>query len=116
MRIDTRLDAALAHSWIDTPEQPLESQLPEIAAVFVAAAPMLRERRRQYEEAEQRRREEEFRRYEERQQALQEQNRLRALVELAARWKEAQVAREFLGALAARGERGFRGNRGPLGR
>ncbi len=102
--IETRLDPALVHSFIDTPDAPLESQLPDIAAVFVAAAPLLQEHRRQYEEAEQRRREEELRRYEERQNAQMEQNRLRALLALAARSKEAQVAREFLGALQVRAD------------
>lgn len=102
--IETQLDPALTHSWIDAPEQPLESRVPEIAAALLAAAPILQERRRRYEEAEKRRAEEERRRYEERQQKLKERNRLRAFLELAARWKEAQVAREFLNALAAHGD------------
>jgi hypothetical protein len=97
--IESRLDPALVHSFIDNPDAPLESQLPEIAAQFIAAAPLLQERRRQYEAAEQRRRGEELRRYEERQNAQKEQNQLRALLDLAARWKETQIAREFLGAL-----------------
>jgi hypothetical protein len=94
--VDTGLDPALIHLWSDTPEQSLEQQLPEVVALFLAAAPLLRERRRRYEEAEQRRREEELRRYEERQRSLQDRNRLRAFLELAARSKEVQVAREFL--------------------
>jgi hypothetical protein len=65
LSIETQLHPALDHSWINTSEQPLEQQLPAIAAVFVAAAPLLKERRRRYEQAERRRREEEMRRYEE---------------------------------------------------
>ena len=101
LAVETVLDPALPHSWIDAPEQPLERQLPDIAAVLIAAAPILRERRRQYQEAEKRRRDEEFRRYEERQNALRDKNRLRGLLELAGRAKEAETAREFLDALAA---------------
>lgn len=101
LSVETILDPALPHSWIDIPEQPLERQLPDIAAVVIAAAPILRERRRHHEEAEKRRREEELRRYEERQNALRDRNRLRGLLELAVRAKEAQTAREFLDALAA---------------
>jgi hypothetical protein len=41
LSIEPGLHPALAHSWIDTPDQPLERQLPEIAAVFVAAVPIL---------------------------------------------------------------------------
>lgn len=101
LAVETMLGPALPHSWIDASEQPLERQLPDIAAVFVAAAPLLRERRRQYLEAEKRRRDEELRRYEERQNALRDKNRLRGLLELAERAKEAQTAREFLNALVA---------------
>jgi hypothetical protein len=81
----------------------LEQHLPEIAAVFLVAAPILQTRRRQHEEAERQRRQDELRRYEERQKALQDRNRFRALLELASRWREAQLAREFLNALAAQG-------------
>jgi hypothetical protein len=41
LSIEPGLHPALSHSWIDTPDQPLERQLPEIAAVFVAAVPIL---------------------------------------------------------------------------
>lgn len=99
---ETRLHPALAHSWIDTPDQPLEQQLPEIAAVFIAAAPILRERRRRYEEAERQRREEETRRYEVRQKQLRDRNRLRGFLELASRWRQVEDARLFLDALATR--------------
>jgi hypothetical protein len=101
LSIETRLHPALAHAWIDTPEQPLEQQLPEIAAVFVAAAPLLQERRRQYEDAA-RRRDEEIRHYEEQRRRQLEGNRLRGFLGLAARWREAETARLFLDALAVR--------------
>jgi hypothetical protein len=102
LTIEPRLHSTLRSSWIDAADQPLEAQLPEIAAVFIAAAPMLQERRRQYEENERRRHEEEMRRYEERQRQQLERNRLRGFLELASRWKEVETARLFLDALANR--------------
>jgi len=104
LSIETRLDPALIQAWIDTPEQLLEHQLPEIAAVFLVAAPILRERRRLHDEAEKRRREDELRRYQERQDLQQDQNRWRSFLEFAGRWKEAENARQFLDALVARAE------------
>ena len=104
LSIETPLHPALVRSWIDTPEQSLEWQLPGIAAVFIAAAPILRERRRRNEEAERRRHEEEMRRYEEARRRRQEANRLRGFLELATRWKEAEAGRLFLDALAERTE------------
>jgi hypothetical protein len=101
LTIETRLHPALLHSWIDTSEQTLEQQLPDIAAVFVAAAPLLKERRRRYEESERRRRDEEMQRYEEQQRRQLEAKRLCGFLDLAARWKEAETARLFLDALAA---------------
>ncbi|WLA74094.1 hypothetical protein QIH77_02320 [Bradyrhizobium diazoefficiens] len=102
LSVEPRLHPSLRQSWIDTADQPLEAQLPEIAAVFIAAAPMLQERRRQQEENERRRHEEERRRYEERQRQQLERNRLRGFLELASRWKEVETARLFLDALAKR--------------
>lgn len=102
LSIEPRLHSALPSSWIDAPDQSLETQLPEVAATFIAAAPILRERRRRYEEEEQRRHQEELRRYEERQKQLRERNRLRGLLELASRWKQVEEARLFLDALTAR--------------
>jgi sirohydrochlorin ferrochelatase len=102
LSIEPRLHPTLRQSWIDATDQPLEEQLPEIAAVFIGAAPILQERRRLYEENEWRRHEEEMRRYEERQRQLLERNRLRGFLELASRWKEVETARLFLDALANR--------------
>lgn len=102
MSIEPRLHPALQQSWSDVADQRLEQQLPEIAAVFIAAAPILRERRRRYEENERQRREEEMRRYEERQQQLRDRNRLRGFLELASRWKDVETARLFLDELAQR--------------
>jgi hypothetical protein len=102
LSIEPRLHFALPSSWIDAPDQLLEQQLPEIAAIFIAAAPILQERRRRYEEEEQRRHQEERRRYEERQRQLRERNRLRGLLELASRWRQVEEARQFLDAMAAR--------------
>jgi hypothetical protein len=68
LSIEPRLHSALRQSWSDAPGRSLEEQLPEIAATFIAAAPILQERRRRYEECERQRREAEMRRYEERQQ------------------------------------------------
>jgi hypothetical protein len=102
LSIEPRLHPALGQSWIDAPDDSLEQQLPEIAAVFIAAAPILRERRRQYEENERRRRDEEMRRYEQHQKQLQDRNRLRGFLELASRWRQVEDARQFLAALASR--------------
>lgn len=102
LSIAPRLHPTLRQSWSDAPDHLLEQQLPEIAAIFIAAAPILQERRRRYEECERQRREEEMRRYEERQQQLRERNRLREFLELASRWKEVETARLFLDALAQR--------------
>lgn len=102
LSIEPRLHPSLRQSWIDAADQPLEHQLPEIAAVFIAAAPMLQERRRRQEENERRRHEEEMRRYEERQRQQLERNRLRGFLELASRWKEVEAARLFLDTLAKR--------------
>ncbi len=102
LSIEPGLHPALAHSWIDTPDQPLERQLPEIAAVFVAAVPILQERRRQLEEDGRRRHEEEMQRYQERQEQLRQSNRQQGFLELASRWRQVEDARLFLQALAAR--------------
>lgn len=108
LSIEPGLHPALAHSWIDTPDQPLERQLPEIAAVFVTAVPILQERRRQLEEDERRRREEEMQRYQERQEQLRQSNRLQGFLELASRWRQVEDARLFLQALASRAAGGSR--------
>jgi hypothetical protein len=102
LSIEPRLHPTLRRSWIDDAGQPLEAQLPEIAAVFIAAAPILQERRQLHEENERRRHEEEMRRYKERQRQQLERNRLRGFLELASRWKEVGDARLFLEALAVR--------------
>jgi hypothetical protein len=102
LSIEPRLHPTLRQSWIDAADQPLEEQFSEIAAVFIAAAPILLERRRQYEENERRRREEEMRRYKERQRQQLERSRLRGFLELASRWKEVETARLFQDALADR--------------
>ncbi|MEY9419437.1 hypothetical protein ABIF69_005879 [Bradyrhizobium japonicum] len=91
LSIEPRLHPTLRQSWIEAVDQPLEAQLPEIAAVFIAAAPMLQERRRQHEENERRRHEEEMLRYEQRQRQLLERNRLRGFLELASLWKEVEM-------------------------
>ncbi|MBB4374111.1 hypothetical protein GGD63_006940 [Bradyrhizobium sp. cir1] len=102
LSIEPRPHPTLRHSWIDAADELLEAQLPEIAAVFIAAAPILQERRRQYEENERRRHEEEMRRYKERQRQQLERNRLRGFLELASRWRQVEDARQFLNALASR--------------
>ena len=102
LSIEPPLHPALRQSWIDAPDQTLEQQLSEIAAVFIAAAPILQERRRQCEDSERRWHEEEMRRYEERQTQLRERNLLRGFLELASRWKQAEEAQAFLDALTER--------------
>ena len=98
--IRTHLDNALKHQWIDTPDTPIEKQLPDIVATLLLAGPILSERRRQREEAEKRRHEEEHRRYQNAQQIKQDKNRWHHFVNLAVRWREAETARQFLMAMA----------------
>jgi hypothetical protein len=100
--IKTHVDSALDHVWIDRPEDPIETRLPDIAATLLLAGPILKERRRQHEEAERRRFEEERRRYEEQQRLQQDRNRWRHFVGLAQRWQEAETARQFLAELESK--------------
>jgi len=97
--IKTHLDTALNHIWMDKPDRPIETQLPDIVAALLLAAPILKERRRQHEEAEKRRLEAERRLYEEQQRRQKDDNRWKHFVGYAHRWREAEIARQFLAAL-----------------
>jgi len=101
-RIGTHLDRALKHEWTDSPETPIEKQLPEIVATLLLAEPIPKDRRRRHEEAERKRWDEERRRYEDEQRVKQDRNRWRHFVECAHRWREAEIARQFMAALEAR--------------
>jgi hypothetical protein len=97
--IRTHLDSALTHAWIDKPDRPIETELPDIVATLLLAGPILIERRRQHQEAEKRRLEAEHRRYEEQQRRQKDDNRWKHFVAYAHRWREAEIARQFLAAL-----------------
>ena len=104
--IKTHLDSALTHAWIDKPDRPIETQLPDIVATLLLAGPILKEHRRQHEEAEKRRLEAEHRRYEEQQRRQKDDNRWKHFVGYAHRWREAEIARQFLVALEGKLENG----------
>jgi len=80
--------------------------LPDIVATLLLAGPILIERRRQHEEAEKRRLEAEHRRYEEQQRRQKDDNRWKHFVGYAHRWRDAEIARQFLAALEGKLENG----------
>lgn len=97
----TYLRGSLRRDWLETDVRPMEAMLPQIAATFVAAIPVLIEVRREREESERRWREAEQRRHEEEQRRKLEEARWRRFIELAQSARETELAREFLARLRA---------------
>lgn len=97
--IKTYLPAGLRTGWLESDSAPMESLLADIAAVFMAAGPLLVDRRRQREEEERQRRLAEQKRYEEEQRRKRDDNRWRRFVDIAHQWQDAKLARDFLDAL-----------------
>jgi hypothetical protein len=73
----------------------------DILVTLLAAFPLMAMARERAEERERLRQIEERRRYELQQQRKLEENRFRRLLEHAGKWREAELARDFLGALRA---------------
>lgn len=97
----TWLPSGLQRVWQDGRKGILETVVSDIVATLIAAFPLMSAERVRREEQEERLRLEEQRRQDEEQQRKLECDRFRRFLEHAARWKEAQLAREFLVALRA---------------
>jgi hypothetical protein len=89
----------LKTEWLENDSTPIEVMLPDIASVLIASGPLLVEARRRRDEEQRQRQIAEQRRYEEEQRRKLEQNRWRRFVEIAEKWQETRLAREFLEAL-----------------
>jgi hypothetical protein len=97
--IKTYLPGSLQREWIEGNDTSLESMIPDIVGVFVAAGPLLVEQRLQQQEAERQRQIAERKRYEEEQQRKLDNNRWRRFTEFARQQRDCAVARDFLAAL-----------------
>jgi hypothetical protein len=99
--IKTHLPGGLQTEWIEVDDRSLETLLPEIVVVFVAAGPLLVEQRRRRDEAERERQIAELRRYEEEQKRKLDDNRWRRFTEIAQQQRDYDLARDFLRAIKA---------------
>jgi hypothetical protein len=97
--IRTYLPEGLRSEWLEKPNNPMESLLPEIVGTFVAAGPMLAEQRRQREEEARQRQIAERERQLQRERRKQDSNRWRRFVEMAHQSRNAEIARKFVAAL-----------------
>ncbi len=97
--IKTLLPGNLRQEWHETTETPMEELLPEIAAVFVTASPLLVEQRKRRAEDERQRQIAERQRYEENERRKLDRNRWRRLIEMARQHEEVVLVRTFLAAL-----------------
>jgi hypothetical protein len=100
--IKTYLEPGIKQEWIDKGEATIESKLSEIVSALLLAGPLLVERRRQREADEKRRHEQERLRYEAQLRKKCDDNRWQHFINLAHRWKEAKMAREFLAEVETR--------------
>lgn len=100
--IRTYLPGGLKSEWRKSEEKPIKSLLPEIAASFVAAGPLLVRQRKEREEAERQRHIAEMKRYEENRLRQCDDNRWRMFGRLAAQARDVELARAFLMALKAK--------------
>ena len=73
--------------------------MPEIVSLILLAGPILKERRRHTKKRKGAAATDELRRYEEEKRRKTDQNQWRRFVEIAAHWRELEVARQFLSAL-----------------
>jgi hypothetical protein len=95
------LPGDLPHKWQDGRKGTIETMAGDILVTLLAAFPLMAMARERAEERERLRQIEERRRYELQQQRKLEENRFRRLLEHAGKWREAELARDFLGALRA---------------
>lgn len=99
--ISARSDEPVRKQWLESEGRPIDAMLPAIVATFVVLAPVLAERSRQRAEAAQKFAEAQRLAEEERQRRREDDNRWRRFLDIAAAWKEAAMAREFIAALRA---------------
>lgn len=95
------LPGDLPHKWQDGRKGTIETMVGDILVTLLAAFPLMAIARERAEERERLRQIDERRRYELQQQRKLEENRFRRLLEHAGKWREAELARDFLGALRA---------------
>jgi hypothetical protein len=88
--------SGLQRQWVESDKQAMESMLPHILAVFVAAGPLLVQQRKEREAAERDRQLAEQRRYEEQRRRKRDANRWRHFKEMAQDWHELAAVRDFL--------------------
>lgn len=98
-KIVTRLGTGIPVEWIDNDPSPLEQRLAEIIAAFTVAGPVLAEKRRLREEQSQRYERAERRRSLKIARDKREHSRWQRFLEIAAQWREAEDARQFLARL-----------------
>nr|WP_295884934.1 hypothetical protein [uncultured Devosia sp.] len=89
----------LPRQWLESGGQTMERMLPDILAIFVAAAPSLVQQQLEREAAEHDRRSAEQSRHEAQRQRQRDADRWLSFSEMAQDWYELASAREFLAAL-----------------
>ncbi|QGP80289.1 hypothetical protein GL174_10900 [Sphingobium sp. CAP-1] len=97
--IKTWLPGGLQRIWQDGRKDRIETLAGDILTTILAAFPMMVVERERRAEQERLRRIEEQRRYELQQQNKLEQGRFRRLLEHAGRWRDAELARNFIAVL-----------------
>ena len=95
----TWLPGKLKQEWLETDSGSLEALLPDIAATFLTAAPLLVQQRKEREEEERQRQIVERKRYEEKQRRQREDNRWKRFVDFAHERQEVETAQSFLSSL-----------------
>jgi hypothetical protein len=98
-KIVTRLGTGIPVKWTDYAPSPLEQRLREIVAVFMVAGPLLAEERRLREKEWQRCEMVVERRRQKMARKMREHSRWIRFLELAAQWRKANDARQFLAKL-----------------
>lgn len=97
--VKTRLPGNLRCEWVEKGKSSMEGFIAEIAAILISAGPLLVEERQQREERERLERLENQRRYEEQQRLKTDRNRWRRFIEYAHRYRDIELARNFLATL-----------------
>lgn len=97
--IKSWLPGGLRRTWQDGRKDTIEALTGDILATILVAFPLMVAERERRAEEERLRRIEEQRRFELQQQRKLEQGRFRRLLEHAGRWRDAELARDFLAAL-----------------
>ncbi|MFN5085848.1 MAG: hypothetical protein ACK5EX_10230, partial [Novosphingobium sp.] len=97
--IKSYLVGNLKREWLERADKPIETMLPEIAAMILTAGPLLKEQAKRRAEEAERYAAEQRRREEERRLQKENGNRVRRLVEISRAWRDFEIAREFLAAL-----------------